>query len=90
LYFNFAGQLYKQTNFFIEDFKEMVLNQAIHKPLCRSNYVDDTFVTWPHSPDRLRHFLDNLNGVHQYIQLTMEKAIIPFWTKIFTGDLMAL
>jgi hypothetical protein len=90
LYFNFAGQIYKQTKFFIEDFEERVLNWATHEPLCWFNYVDDTFVIWPHGPNRLRHFLDHLQSVHQRIQLTTETAIFPSWTKIFTGDPMAL
>jgi hypothetical protein len=34
--------------------------------------VDDTFVIWPHGPDRLRVYLDHLTSVHQNIQFTME------------------
>jgi hypothetical protein len=85
-YFRFAGQFYEQidgvamgsplspviANFYMEDFEEMALDRAPHKPLCWFCYVDDTFVIWPHSPDRLRDFLDHLNSVHQSIQFTME------------------
>jgi hypothetical protein len=60
------------ANFYMEVFEEMALNQAPHKPLCWFRYVDDTFVIWPHSPDRLKDFLDHLNGIHQNIQFTME------------------
>jgi hypothetical protein len=60
------------ANFYMEDFEEMALGRASHKPLCWFCYVDDTFVIWPHGPDRLRDFLDHLNSVHQNIQFTME------------------
>jgi hypothetical protein len=59
------------ANFYIEVFKEMALDRAPHKPLCWFRYVDDTFVIWPHGPDRLKDFLDHLNGIHQNIQFTM-------------------
>jgi hypothetical protein len=56
----------------MEDFEWMALDRVPHKPLCWFRYVDDTFVIWPHGPDRLRDFLDHLNSVHQNIQFTME------------------
>jgi hypothetical protein len=31
----------------------MALNWAAHEPLCWFHYVD-TFIIWPHGPDRLR------------------------------------
>jgi hypothetical protein len=34
--------------------------------------MDDTFVNWPHSPNKLRDFLDHLNGTHQTIQFSTE------------------
>jgi hypothetical protein len=34
--------------------------------------MDDTFVIWPHSPDRMKDFLNHLNSIHQCIQFTME------------------
>ncbi|GFG40774.1 hypothetical protein Cfor_06052 [Coptotermes formosanus] len=65
-YFFFGGQFYKQTdsvamdsplsriiaNFFMEDFKERAIQQATHKPLCWFWYVEDTFVIWPHGPQK--------------------------------------
>jgi hypothetical protein len=76
------------TNFYMEDFKEMALDRAPHKPLCWFRYVDDTFVFWPHGLDRLRDFLGLLNSVHRSIQFTMET--FPFWISIFTGDPVVL
>jgi hypothetical protein len=76
-YFCFAGQFYEQidgvamgsplslviANFYMEVFEEMALDRAPHKPLCWFHYVDDTFIIWPHGPDRLKDFLDHLNDI---------------------------
>jgi hypothetical protein len=85
-YFSFGGQFYEQTdgvaigssispvisNFLMDDFEERALKQATHKPLCWFCYVDDTFVIWPHRPEKLEGFLGHLNGLHRNIQFTME------------------
>jgi hypothetical protein len=60
------------ANFYMEDFEEMALDWAPHKPHCWFCYMDNTFVIWPHGPNRLRDFLDHLNSIHQSIQFTME------------------
>jgi hypothetical protein len=31
------------ANFFLEDFKEIAIGRAAHKPLCWFRFVDDTF-----------------------------------------------
>jgi hypothetical protein len=51
------------TNFFMEGFEEVALNQAVHKPPCWIHYVDDT-VIWPHGPNRLRDFLGMVLSEH--------------------------
>jgi hypothetical protein len=66
------------ASFFMEDFEEMALDRAAHKPLCCFRYVDGTFVIWPHDPNRPRDFLDRLNNVHQNIQFTMETETVTF------------
>jgi hypothetical protein len=38
------------ASFFMENFGELVLDQATHKPLYWFRYVDDTFVIWPTAP----------------------------------------
>jgi hypothetical protein len=100
-YFSFGGQFYEQidgvakgsplspviANFYMEVFKEMVLDRAPHKPLCWFRYMDDTFVIWPHGPDRLKDFLDHLNSFYQSIQFIMDT--FPSWMSISTGDPMA-
>lgn len=74
----FSGQFYKQTdflaigsplcpvitNFFMEYFEELALQRATRKPLCCFYYMDDTSVIWPHGPNRLRDYLNQLNSVH--------------------------
>ncbi|XP_023708595.1 uncharacterized protein LOC111865094 [Cryptotermes secundus] len=94
-YFSFDGQFYEQTysvamgsplspviaNFYMKDSEERALDLAPHKPLCWFRYVDDTFVIWPHRPDKLRDFLNHLNSIHQSIQFTMEtksEGHLPF------------
>jgi hypothetical protein len=69
------------TNFYMEDFEERALDLAPHKPLCWFRYGDNTFVIWPHRPDKLKDFLNHLNSIHQCIQFTMEtesEGHLPF------------
>jgi len=86
-YFCFGGQFYEQTdgvalgsplspliaNFFMEDFEKKTIEQATHKPVCWFRNVDDTFIIWPHSKEKLAEFLNHLSGTHNKIQFTMEK-----------------
>ena len=60
------------SNFFMDDFEERALEQATHKSLCWFRYVDDTFVNWPHGPEKLEEFVEHLNGLQRNIQFTME------------------
>jgi len=44
--------------------------------------VDDTYVIWPHGPER---FLDHLNGIHGNIQFNKEiKKEIHLLGRVFT------
>jgi hypothetical protein len=61
------------ANFYMEDFEEMACDRSPQKPLCWFRYVDDTFVIWPHGPNRLGDLLDHLNSIHQSIQFTMKR-----------------
>jgi len=60
------------TNFWVEDFREKVLDQTIFKALCGCHHMDDTFVICPHWSERLEGFLECMNGVHQNITFAME------------------
>jgi hypothetical protein len=84
-YFTFNGQLYRQTdgvamgsllcpvqaNFYMEGYKKVALEFAPLKPIWWFCYVD-TFIIWPHGPDKLKDFLHQLNSIHQSTQFTME------------------
>lgn len=85
-YFQFQGEFYEQTsgaamgspispiiaNIFMEHFENETLRKARFKPSTWFRYVDDTFVIWPHGPDRLTDFLTFLNSQHPNIKFTME------------------
>ena len=63
----------------MEDTEKTVLKQAIHKPVSWFQYVDDTFIIWPHGREKLTEYLNHLNGFHINIQFTMEKeGHLPF------------
>ncbi|XP_033606939.1 uncharacterized protein LOC117282232 [Cryptotermes secundus] len=65
----------------MEDFEERALDLAPHKPRCWFRYVYDTFVIWPHGPNKLKDFLNHLISICQYIRFTMENEIeghLPF------------
>jgi hypothetical protein len=69
------------ADFYVEDFEERALDFAIHKPLCRFCYVEGIFVIWPHGRDKLKDFLNHLNGIHQCIQFykeTKTEGHLPF------------
>jgi hypothetical protein len=94
-YFTFNGQFCGQTdcvtmgspispvtsNFYVQDYEKAALESAPLKSSCWFHYVDDTFLVWEHSPDKLEDFLHRLNSIHQAIQFTMEtegEGYLPF------------
>jgi hypothetical protein len=78
-YFSFSVKFYEQSrgvalgfpfypvtpDVFMEDFEDMILSQATHKLLCWFCYMNDTFVVWPHGPEKLLRVVDHLNGLHR-------------------------
>lgn len=50
----------------------MSLRQALLKPSCFYQYVDDTFVVWSCGLEKRKEFLALLNGIHEKIKFTME------------------
>ncbi|XP_038066508.1 uncharacterized protein LOC119736566 [Patiria miniata] len=60
------------ANIFMEDFEQKTLATAQFQPKLWLRYVDDTFIIWPHGPDKLDGFLRHLNQQHPSIQFTME------------------
>jgi hypothetical protein len=60
------------ANFIMEDFKEVALSRAAYKPTCWFHYVDNTFMIWPHKPEELNDFLNN---IHPNVQFTMHTEL---------------
>jgi hypothetical protein len=49
----------------MEDFEEEALKWADYKPMYWCWYVENTFVVWPHGPEKLDNFSNHLNSIHQ-------------------------
>jgi hypothetical protein len=62
------------SNIYVEHFEKRALDGAQHKPSPWLRYVDDTFVIWPHGPERLQIFLSHLSSLRPSIQLTVERV----------------
>jgi hypothetical protein len=94
-YFTFNRQFCRQTdgvaidsphspiiaNLYMEDYEKAALESAPVKSCCWFHYMDNTFVIWPHGPDKLKDFLHHLKSIHQSIQFTMEtesEGHLPF------------
>jgi hypothetical protein len=60
------------NNIYMEHFEKMAIDSAQLKPSFWVRYVDDTFVVWPHGPERLQQFFEHLNSLRPSIQFTME------------------
>jgi hypothetical protein len=58
------------SNIFMENSEKLALDSAQYKPSLCLQYVDDTFVVWPHDPERLQDFL-NHNRLRPSIQFTL-------------------
>ena len=85
-YFAFKRQVYQQrkgtamgspmslvvANIFMEDFETTALATAYYSPTIWKQYVDSTFVIWPHGRDKLETFLSHINSLHDNILFTME------------------
>ncbi|PNF26841.1 hypothetical protein B7P43_G17376 [Cryptotermes secundus] len=60
------------SNIFTEHFEKLALYSAQYKSSLWLRYVDDTFVVWPHGPERLQNIFDHLNTLRPSICFTME------------------
>jgi hypothetical protein len=105
-FFTFKGVFYEQTegttmgsslslvvaNIFMEHFESLALNNFHLKPKCWFQFVDDTFVIWPHGHSNLISFFNHLNSLSPHIQFTMETQkdnSIPFLDVLIFVFLMA-
>ena len=61
------------ANIYMEGFEEEALDTAVDRPSLWVRYVDNTFVIWPHGPDKLENFHSHLNSLRKSIQFTIER-----------------
>jgi hypothetical protein len=54
------------SNTFMEHFEKLALDSTLWL-----QYLNDTFVVWPYSPERLQNFLNYLSSSRPSIQFTM-------------------
>jgi hypothetical protein len=54
----------------MEHYEKVVIESAPLKPIAGFHYVDDTFDTWPHGPDKLKDLLHHLTNTHKSIHFT--------------------
>ena len=54
------------------NFETTALMTADHQPTIWKQYVDDTFVIWPHGREKLEYFLHHINHLHKDITFTVE------------------
>ena len=69
------------ANMFMEELEQTAITTDDFQPRDWLRYVDDTFVVWQHSQDKLQLFLEHLNGLQSRIQFTMHQekdGNIPF------------
>jgi hypothetical protein len=55
------------SNIFMEDSEKLALDSAQHVPSPWFPNVDNTFVLWPHNPERLQNFLNHFNSLRPSI-----------------------
>ena len=62
------------ANTFMGKLEAAILAKSSHKPLHYRRYIDDIFLIWPHSEDRLVQFITHINRANKSIQFTHEKS----------------
>jgi hypothetical protein len=73
----------------MEHFEKLALYTTEYKPAKWLRYVDDTFIVWPHCPDKLQEFFHHINNLRPSIQFTMERETnnhLPFLDVLVTKN----
>ena len=85
-FFEFNGDFYQQLRgtaigtkcapsyaiLFLAALEEKLLAEAQNKPWVWWRYIDDVFIIWQHGEEKLREFVNFLNGAHESIKFTAE------------------
>jgi hypothetical protein len=85
-----VGQREKfDSSFFKEHFEKAALDATQYQPSMWLRNVDDTFLVWPHGPERLRISsttpLDTGNRVSQSHITTDGQSVNPSWCRAPSG-----
>ena len=75
------------ANLFMENLVEEAIRSAPLQPKLWCQYIDDTFVIWPHGQEELHRFHQHLNNLHPNIPFTMEEekeCTLPFLDILIT------
>ena len=60
------------ANIFMWNFEKYLLDNCTDKPFQYLRYIDDIFVIWQHSEDKLEQFHAYVNSIHPNINLTLK------------------
>ena len=60
------------ANLFMDDLERKIISASTLKPYMWLRFIDDVFMIWTHGEERLREFLDFINGFHNSIKFTWE------------------
>jgi hypothetical protein len=74
---------------YIWNTEKLALDTTEYKPAKWLRYVDDTFIVWPHGPDKLQVFYYHINNLRPSIQFTMERESnnhLPFLDVLVTKN----
>ena len=55
------------ANLFMDDLERKIISASTLKPYMWLRFIDDVFMVWTHGEERLREFLDFINGFHNSI-----------------------
>ena len=74
---------------YITGFEGKALDTAADQPSLWLCYVDDTFVVWPHGPEKCKIFHSHLNNLRKFIQFTIKREqdnSLPFLDVLVTKE----
>ena len=63
------------ANTFLGNLENKFLNNETLKPIYYKRFIDDIFMIFPHSPEHLNIFMNNMNRIHPSMKFTFEYYI---------------
>ena len=60
------------ANTFLGNLENKFLNNETLKPIYYKRFIDDIFMIFPHSPEHLNTFINNMNQIHPSMKFTFE------------------